>query len=50
MDSNACIGQNVRIVNPEGVKENDRTAEGYVINDGIICILKNAVIPDGKHI
>ena len=50
IDSNACIGQNVRVTNAEGVRESDRTKDGFVINDGIICVLKNAVIPDGTQI
>lgn len=50
IDSNACIGHKVRLTNKEGVRESDRTSEGFVINDGILCVLKNAVIPDGTQI
>ncbi|KAK9794930.1 hypothetical protein WJX73_010196 [Symbiochloris irregularis] len=50
IDSNACIGRNVRITNEKGVQESDCTSEGYVIHDGITCVLKNAIIPDGFQI
>lgn len=50
VDLNACIGDNVRLVNHEGIQEADRSKEGFVINDGIIVVLRNAVIPDGFHL
>jgi glucose-1-phosphate adenylyltransferase len=50
VDDNASVGSNVRIENKEGVKESDRTSQGYVIQDGIPVVLKGAIIPDGFHI
>ena len=47
IDDNVSIGSNVRITNEAGVTDADHTDEGYVIQDGIVCILRNAVIPDG---
>ena len=46
IDDNAAIGFNVRIKNDAGIQEADRTEDGYVIQDGIIAILKSAVIPN----
>ena len=50
IDDNVSIGANVRITNEAGVTDADHTDEGYVIQDGIVCILRNAVIPDGTVI
>lgn len=47
IDDNVSIGSNVRIVNEAGVTDADHTDEGYVIQDSIVCVLRNAVIPDG---
>ncbi|KAB2644585.1 MAG: glucose-1-phosphate adenylyltransferase [Verrucomicrobia bacterium] len=48
IDKNARIGNNVTI-SPQG-KENDHEGPGYFIRDGIVVILKNAIIPSGTRI
>jgi glucose-1-phosphate adenylyltransferase len=48
VDKNARIGRNVRIVNKRAVAEAD--GPGWMIRDGIPCVLKNAVIPDDTTI
>lgn len=48
IDKNARIGKNVRMVNEQGVAEQD--SENFHIRDGIIIVPKNAVIPDGTVI
>ncbi|MFZ4115314.1 MAG: glucose-1-phosphate adenylyltransferase [Chthoniobacterales bacterium] len=48
IDKNARIGNNVTI-SPQG-KENDLEGPGYFIRDGIVVILKNAIIPAGTRI
>ncbi|ESQ36357.1 hypothetical protein EUTSA_v10009542mg [Eutrema salsugineum] len=50
VDKNARIGQNVMIINRDNVEEGNREAEGYVIREGIIVILRNAVIPNDSTI
>jgi len=50
MDSGARVGADCRLVNEAGVEHLDRSADGYVIEDGIIVVLKDAVIPDGTVI
>ena len=45
VDKNVRIGRGARLVNTEGVKEAD--GPGWHIRDGIICIPKDTVIPDG---
>ena len=50
IDDNAAIGRNVRITNAAGVKEADRTQEGYAIQDGIVVVLRGATIPDSTQI
>ena len=50
IDENVTIGNNVEITNAAGVKEADREEDGYVIQDGIVVVLRNAVIPDGTRI
>ncbi|KAK9828450.1 hypothetical protein WJX72_000056 [[Myrmecia] bisecta] len=45
IDDNAAVGPNCTLVNSAGIKESDRTSEGYVIQDGILVVLKGAVIP-----
>ncbi|PON56667.1 Glucose-1-phosphate adenylyltransferase [Parasponia andersonii] len=47
VDKNAKIGNNVVIINKDKVQEGDGEANGYVIREGIVVILRNAVIPDG---
>lgn len=39
-----------QIINRDNVEESNREAEGYVIREGIIVILRNAVIPDDSII
>jgi glucose-1-phosphate adenylyltransferase len=48
VDKNARIGRNVRIVNKQNAQEAE--GPGWVIRDGIVIILKNAVIPDDQTI
>ena len=50
VDKNARIGRNVTIVNKERVEESNCEDEGFYIRNGIIVILKNATISDGKVI
>lgn len=47
LDKNVRIGHNVQLLNKAGVHEASREAEGFCIRDGIICVLKNASLPDG---
>ncbi|MBZ5640856.1 MAG: glucose-1-phosphate adenylyltransferase [Acidobacteriia bacterium] len=48
IDKNARIGRNVRIVNPD--KLTDAEGPGWAIRDGIVVVMKNAVVPDGTTI
>lgn len=48
IDKNARIGNNV-IISPQG-HENSSDGPGYSIREGIVVILKNAVIPSGTRI
>lgn len=50
VDKNARIGRNVQIVNKDGVLEGSREERGFVIQNGIVVIIKNATIPDGTII
>lgn len=50
VDKNARVGRNAQIVNKEGVSEAEREDLGFYIRNGIVVILKNAVIPDGMVI
>ncbi|HEY7217619.1 MAG TPA: glucose-1-phosphate adenylyltransferase [Candidatus Binatia bacterium] len=50
VDKNARIGRNVQIVNKDGVIEGTREALGFVIQNSIVVIIKNATIPDGTVI
>lgn len=50
IDKNASIGNNVQIVNKDGVEEAERESQGFLIRSGIVVVLKNAVIPDGTII
>jgi len=45
IDSDACIGDGCRLVNPEGVREAD--GDGWYIRDGIIVVPRLQVIPPG---
>lgn len=48
VDKNARIGSDVVLKNPQHIKP----AEGdfYVVRDGVLCILKNAIVPSGTKI
>ncbi|MCB0301012.1 MAG: glucose-1-phosphate adenylyltransferase, partial [Calditrichaeota bacterium] len=48
IDKNARIGKNVTISNKRGVQNEE--GKNYVIQDGIVVIPKNAVVPDGTVI
>jgi glucose-1-phosphate adenylyltransferase len=48
IDKNARIGKNVVIAGSRKLK--DYQGEGFVIRDGIVIVLKGAVIPDGTQI
>ncbi|MGJ3250398.1 MAG: glucose-1-phosphate adenylyltransferase [Elainellaceae cyanobacterium] len=50
IDKNARIGRDVQILNKDRVEEADREDQGFLIRNGIVVILKNAVIPDGTVI
>ena len=50
VDKNTRIGRNVQIVNKECVIEGSREKLGFVIQNGIVVIIKNATIPDGMII
>ena len=50
VDKNARIGRNVRIVNQDSVREATREDLGFVIQSGIVVVIKNATIPDGMVI
>ena len=45
IDKNCCIGRNVMITNPDQIIETPEFSCG-MIRDGVICIEKNAVIPN----
>ncbi|XP_030528142.2 LOW QUALITY PROTEIN: inactive glucose-1-phosphate adenylyltransferase small subunit 2, chloroplastic [Rhodamnia argentea] len=48
VDKNARIGKDVMIINPDNIGEGDREDRGYVIRNGIVVVLRCAVIPDGS--
>lgn len=48
IDKNARIGKNVVIRGGHNLPDSD--GEGYAIRDGIVTVLKNAIIPDGTRI
>ena len=50
VDKNARIGRNVRIVNKDHVVEGSREDSGFVIQSGIVVVIKNVTIPDGTVI
>lgn len=50
IDKNARIGDDCVLVNKEGIDEADHPEKGYYIRSGIICIERNAKIPNGTHI
>lgn len=50
IDKNAHIGCDVQIINKDRVEEAERESQGFYIRNGIIVVMKNAVIPDGTII
>jgi glucose-1-phosphate adenylyltransferase len=51
LDKNVTIGDNVQISNAENVQELDRAdSHGYMIQDGIVVVMRGAIIPDGTVI
>lgn len=46
LDKNCRIGRNVRIVNEHKI-ENRGTEESCIIRDGVACVVKDGVVPDG---
>jgi len=50
IDKNARIGKNVRIINQDGIRKVERESDGYWIRNGIVIVIKDAVIPDGTVI
>lgn len=49
VDSNARIGPNCQLVNKEGIVDgsNKNLPKGVVIKDGILVVMRGAVIPPG---
>jgi len=50
IDKNARIGRDVQIINKERPESADYPERGYYIRNGIVIVLKDAVIPDGSVI
>jgi glucose-1-phosphate adenylyltransferase len=50
VDKNARIGRDVKIVNQDHVKQGRREELGFVIENEIVVVIKNATIPDGTII
>ena len=50
VDKNARIGRNVQIINKDCVVEGSREELGFVIQNGIVVVIKNATIADGTVI
>ncbi len=50
IDKNAHIGCDVQIINKDRVEEAEREDQGFYIRNGIIVVMKNAIIPDGTII
>jgi glucose-1-phosphate adenylyltransferase len=48
IDKNAHIGENVRIINEQGIQNFD--GPGYYIRDGIVMVPKNGIVPNGTLI
>ena len=47
IDKNARIGMDCKIVNAAGVLEANKEEQYYIIKDGIVVIMKDAIIPTG---
>ncbi len=50
VDKNARIGRNVQLINKDSVVEGSREELGFVIQNRIVVVIKNATIPDGMVI
>lgn len=50
LDKNARIGPNCQIINKEGVKEANREADGWLIKDHIVVVIKDHLLPAGTII
>jgi glucose-1-phosphate adenylyltransferase len=50
VDKNARIGRAVQIINKDNVVEGSRENLGFVIQNGIVVVIKNATLPDGTVI
>jgi glucose-1-phosphate adenylyltransferase len=50
LDKDCRVGKNVRISSAAGKPDSDDPQERYYIRDGIVCIPRAAVIPDGTVI
>lgn len=50
IDKNAHIGCDVKILNKDNIQEADRESEGFYIRNGIVIVLKDAVLPNGMVI
>jgi glucose-1-phosphate adenylyltransferase len=50
IDKNAHIGRDVQIVNKDRIEDADRENLGFIIRNGIVVVVKNAIIPDGMII
>ncbi|CAK9165466.1 unnamed protein product [Ilex paraguariensis] len=50
VDKSARIGKHVMIINKDNVQEGNKEAYGYIIAEGIVVIIRSAVIPDGSII
>jgi hypothetical protein len=49
LDKDCRIGRGVKLTNAAGVNEADGPNGSYHIRDGIICVPRGAVIPDGHR-
>jgi glucose-1-phosphate adenylyltransferase len=50
LDKNVRIGNNVKLLNKQGIDNHDAADRSYYIRDGIIIVPKNAVIPHETEI
>ena len=50
VDKNARIGRNVQLTNRDQIMEGNRENLGFVIQNGIIVVIKNAIISNGMII
>lgn len=47
IDKNARIGRDVKLINKGGVMEANHEADGFIVKDGIIVVIKDAAIKAG---